>query len=556
MNRESCWVAIVGTRTEIKPGNTLLDVLRQGGGEDLWGENPVVLATVNGRRAHLAEPLWGEEQVEFIRLNDPEAHSTIVHTLCFVLAAAAEDVFPDHSLWIDFSHGPGIYCELRRPAPLTDQEVHDLEARMRKIVARDLQLTPQVYGIRSLLQMLKRSGRDISYSAARYIRRDSLTLFKMNGAEQLFYGLQLPSTGFLRAFRLIPEAPGFFLLPCLPGQPDRLPAFAPQPKLLETMRDYSRWMDDIDIHNIGRLNHYIVEGRTAQLIQTCEARHARVIVQAAEKVTELPASGRLILVAGPSSSGKTSFAKRLAVQLRVLGFHPFALSLDNYFVDRDKTPRDSEGDFDFESLGAIQVDLFNEHLQALLKGKPVHLPTYDFHSGRSLRSEEPTVLAAGEPLIVEGIHALNPALTHTIPVANKLHVYVSALCHINIDNFSYIPTTVTRLYRRIVRDAQFRGYAAAETLKRWPKVRQGEELHIFPYQQNADIFFNSGLAYELGVLKLWAEPRLAAVDPEDPNYGRARSLIDMLTLLLPIDARQVPPTSLLREFIGGSGFDY
>jgi uridine kinase len=404
--------------------------------------------------------------------------------------------------------------------------------------------------------MLKKTGREVSYSAARYIRRDSITLFKMNGTEHLFYGLQLPATGYLRAFDLLLEKPGFILLPSQPGQPEQLPSFSPQLKLLQTMRDYSRWMDEIKVHDLGKLNHYIVEGRSAELIQVCEARHDRVVVQAAEQVAGLPADGRLVLVAGPSSSGKTSFAKRLAVQLRVLGFQPFALSLDNYFVDRDQTPLAADGDYDYETLAAIKVDLFNEHLQALLQGEPVRLPKFDFHSGQGSIQATAFTLPVGQPLIIEGIHALNPDLTHAIPATQKLHVYVSALCHLNIDNFSYIPTTITRLYRRIVRDAQFRGYSAAETLQRWPKVRAGEEVHIFPFQQNADIFFNSGLAYELCVLKLWAEPRLAGVFPEDPHYGRARSLIEMLTLLLPIDPRQVPPTSLLREFIGESGFRY
>ncbi len=556
MAEQKTWVEIVGTRTEIAPGNSLLDILRHDGGDDIWGENPVVLAHINGRRATLTEPLWGEEQIDLVRLNDPETHSTTVRSLCFVLAAAAEDLFPAHTLWIDFSHSTGIYCELKRHEPLTTNEIGRLQERMQSIIDRDLALKPQLYGMRVLLQMLKRSGRGISYNTARYIRRDSIILFKMNDTNHLFYGLQLPSTGYIRAFDLRHQPPGFFLIPSAPGHPDQLPEFTLQPKLLDVMRAYSRWLETIGTPDLGGLNHYIVDGRTAELIQACEARHEQVIVKAAEQVAELPDSGRLVLVAGPSCSGKTSFAKRLALQLRVLGFHPFALSLDNYFVDRELTPRDAKGEYDYESLAALKVDIINDHLQALMRGDPVHLLRYDFQTGKSTIAAEPLTLVPGAPLIVEGIHALNPALTPSISQQNKRHIYVSALSHMNIDNYSYIPTTLTRLYRRIVRDAQFRGYTAAETLQRWPKVRSGEAQHIFPFQQNADIFFNSGLAYELGVLKLWAEPRLAAVCPEDPNYGRARSLIELLTMVLPIDARQVPPTSLLREFIGESGFHY
>jgi uridine kinase len=304
------------------------------------------------------------------------------------------------------------------------------------------------------------------------------------------------------------------------------------------------------------VNEFIVQGRTDDLIQIAEARHTRFFVEAATQVADLPEEGRLVLLAGPSSSGKTSSAKRLMVQLRVLGLQPLALSLDNYFIDRENTPRDAEGDLDFEALGALRIDLFNEHLQALMAGEEVHLPRFNFRTGKAELATEPTRIERGQPLIVEGIHALNPALTPAIPARDKLLVYVSALCHLNISKSSYIKTTHTRLFRRIVRDAQFRGYTASETLARWPKVRRGEEEHIFPFQNNADLFFNSGLTYELAVLKLWAEPRLAAVKADDPHFGLARTLIDLLSLLLPIDARQVPPTSLLREFIGDSGFTY
>ena len=556
MSNDRSWVEIDGQRREIDPGITLLQLL---GGESqhaAMSTNPVALASVNGRRTSLAEALWGEEKVRLYRLDDPECHTTIQRSVRFVLAVAAEQLFPEQSLWFDFSYGPGIYCELHRETPLSAEEVQALAERMREIVAEDRPITPKIYGLRGLLKMFESNGQSQQLSTARYIRRESITLYKMQDARYLFYGRQLSSTGYLRSFKLIPESPGFILLTNVKGAPERLPTFRSQPKLLATLRDYDRWLSEIDVKDIGHLNQYIVEGRYSELIQLCEARHAQVIVQTTAEVDKLPAAGRLVLVAGPSSSGKTSFAKRLQVQLRVLGFRPFALSLDDYFVDREQTPRDPDGDYDYEAIEAIQLDLFNEHLSRLLAGESVHLPHYDFRTGKSGRQEASTRLDRGQPLIIEGIHALNPRLTEAASPEQKLHVYVSALCHMNIDNASYIKTSNTRLFRRIVRDAQFRGYTAAETLARWPKVRAGEEKHIFPYQNNADVFFNSGLAYELSVLKLWAEPRLAAVQPDDPHYGLARSLIDLLTLLLPIDSSQVPPTSLLREFIGGSGFAY
>ncbi len=540
----------------ITPGTTLLQYLQQKGQIDPAHHNPIVLMSINGRRASLNEAVHGEEHVRLIRLKDAEAHTTIQRTVLFVMAVAAEDLFPNHRLRVDFSYGGGVYCELADQEPLSQEQIRALETRMSELIEMDLPLIPQRFGLRALLKMFQRDGKHQRFTSAKYLRRDTLTLFRMNGFEQLYFGRQLPSTGYVRAFRMMPEAPGFVLLSNVKKEPEMIPTYVPQSKLLATLREYSGWSNQLGVQDAGHLNEYIVNGNTSDLVQISEARHSRFFVDAAEQVAGMPTTGRLILLAGPSSSGKTSSAKRLAIQLRVLGLRPFALSLDNYFVDRDATPLDEDGDYDYESIDALKVDLFNEHLKALMAGEPVQLPSYNFHTGMGSISYEPTVLEKGQPLIVEGIHALNPHLTPAITDSEKLRIYVSALCHMNIDNFSYIKTTHTRLFRRIVRDAQFRGYTASETLARWPKVRLGEEKHIFPFQNHADLFFNSGLTYELAVLKLWAEPRLAAVDPDDRNYGLARTLIDLLSLLLPVDASQVPPTSLLREFIGGSGFHY
>ena len=555
MAADGNWVELEGERIAVQPGETVQGLVARVHPGALGGDDPVVIASINGRRTSLAETVGHEDRIRLITLADPLAKTTVQRTSLFLLAAAAEDLFPAHELWVNFSYAGGFYCELRRELPLTSGEVVDLAARMQELKDQDLQLSPQRLGLRALLKIYRRRGERRNAAAARYLRRDHLTLYRMNGRDQLYYGRQLPSTGCVPGFRLEHESPGFVLLVDAGGGRG-MPAFSPQPKLLRTLREYARWIEDLELEDTGALNEYIVEGRTAELIQIGEARHAQFFVEAAQRVADQPRDGRLVLLAGPSSSGKTSSAKRLMVHLRVLGFRPFALSLDDYFIDREDTPRGADGDFDFEALEALRIDLFNEHLEALMAGEEVILPRFDFRSGTSRLADAPTRLRRGEPLIVEGIHALNPRLTPAIPAARKLLIYVSALCHLNITNLSYIKTTHSRLFRRIVRDAKFRGYTASETLARWPKVRHGEDLHIFPYQNNADLFFNSGLTYELAVLKLWAEPRLAAVDPDDPNYGLARTLIELLSLLLPIDASQVPPTSLLREFIGGSGFQY
>lgn len=556
MASDSNQVEIEGRSRTITPGVTILQHLRAENPDLLKGDDPVVIASVNGRRVGLHEPMAPGDRVRLIRMSDPYAQTTIQRTVLFVLAAAAQDLFPDHPLNVHFSYSGGMYCELQRPEPLHAREISALEKRMGDLVEEDRELTPQTFGLRALLKIYRRQGDVRSYRAAKYLRRDALTFYRMENSTKLYYGRQLPSTGYVRTFKLEPEHPGFVLLGNLKGRIKELPAFVPQPRYLDTLRAYARWTEKVGLQDTGSINEYIVQGRTAELVQISEARHEQFFVDAARHVAALPEEGRLVLLAGPSSSGKTSSAHRIMVHLRVLGFKPFALSLDNYFVDRDRTPRARDGDFDFEALEALKIEEFNQDLQALMAGEPVHLPRFDFVAGKGVQDGPPTRLERGQPLIVEGIHALNPRLTPSIPRRDKLHIYVSALCHLNIDSYSYIKTSHSRLFRRLVRDAQFRGYPAAETLARWPKVRQGEEKHIFPFQNNADLFFNSGLTYELAVLKLWAEPRLAAVESDDPNYGLARTLIDLLTLLLPIDASQVPPTSLLREFIGGSGFRY
>ncbi len=557
MTASATWALIDGRRQEITPGQSLLDVLRQRGEVDPSAANPVAMASINGRRTDLYEPLTHEDQVALFRLRDRRTGPTIQRTVSFILTAACEHLFPGCELRMEFSYGRGIYCRLLgHDRGLGDDEIAAITEHMRELVAADRPITPHVYGIRQLIRKARARGMAAETHLAQYLRRDSLKLYRLEDTEHLFYGRQLPSTGFVRAFRLLPLAPGFLLQVGPPGAPDKLLEPTSQPKLLNTMRGYADWLVQQELQDIGHLNRLIVQGRVSDLVQLCEARHSRVFVEAANQVAELPGDGRLVLVAGPSSSGKTTFAKRLQVQLRVLGYQPFALSLDDYFVDREQTPRGPDGDYDYEALETIQLDLFNEHLERLLAGEAVHLPTYDFHSGTSRLRDDTVRIARGQPLIVEGIHALNPRLTEAVPRRHKLLAYVSALCHMNIDSTSYIRTSRTRLFRRIVRDAQFRGYTASETLARWPKVRTGEERHIFPFQNEADIFFNSGLAYELSVLKLWAEPRLAAVGIDDPHYGTARSLIDLLATLLPINAEVVPPTSLLREFVGGSGFRY
>ena len=549
-------INIEGRKIEIVPGTPLHAVLVLNDMDASENGNPVALAVVNGQRTCLKEPLWGGENIGLMRLDHPKSHSTIERSLIATMALACNELWPENQIIVDFSYGGGYYCHLDREAPVTREDLGALDKRMKEIVKRDVSLTPRVFGRRVLIRMLRDSTLEYTKNAARHIVSSQLSRCQAGDSNLLFSGIHLPSTGMLKAWGLQLESPGFVLITCRVGKPSRVRKYHPQPKLLDTMRRTSEWYRDQELPDLGSINFNIEKGDDKRLIRTCEARHIHFIVNAAQQAVDLPGDGRLILVAGPSSSGKTTTTKRMAEHLQVLGCNPFMLSLDDYFVDREDTPLDGQGEFDFESLGALKLDLLNEHLGALLAGEPVRLPRFDFISGRGNLRDDPVTLPKGEPLIIEGIHALNPRLGSEISRKNTLRVYVSALCHTNLDNLTCMSTAQTRLYRRIVRDALFRGYTASETLKRWPSVRDGEDRYIFPYQQNADLFFNSGLAYELCVLKLWAEPRLAAVHPDDPSYDMARSYLEFLESFLPIDAGLVPPTSLLREFIGGSGFSY
>ena len=546
-------VRIAGRDVRTLPGTPLQEILALQNLDDT-GTDPYVLGAINGHRCSLAEPLWGGETIGLMRLSHPKSHSTTVRTLAAVLAVAAEELYPDRDILVDFFVGEGLYVTLE--GGIDAPELTALEAKMRDIIAQNRPIVPRVYDQRTLVRRRRSRCHPFSSRTARYVYSGAPTLSQIQDNEQLFHGLLLPSTGLARTFRLVPESPGFVLLPSAPGRPDTLAELVERPTYLAAMRNYAAWSEHHDLADLGALNRAVAEGRVKELIRLCEARHTRFVVEAAQRVTGLPADGRLVLAAGPSSSGKTSFAKRLAVQLQVSELEPFALSLDDYFVDRADTPTDENGRVDYESIDALRLDLLNEHLDALLAGRPVRLPRYDFMTGRSRPGGHDVVLPRGAPLIIEGLHALNPGLASSIGSSHILRVYVSALCHTNIDNITPLPTTLSRIIRRIVRDAQFRGYTANQTLARWPQVREGEDRWIFPFQDNADLVFNSGLAYELGVLKLWAEPSLATVEPDDPTYGRARALLDLLRLHLPIDARLVPPTSLLREFVGESGFSY
>ncbi|PIE88189.1 MAG: AAA family ATPase [Bacteroidetes bacterium] len=382
------------------------------------------------------------------------------------------------------------------------------------------------------------------------------SVYFLEDTPDYYYGFLVPSTGYLKQFDVIPFYNGMLLRFSDRHNPERLKPLIKQEKMLSIFAEFNRWQKIVGVNHIGELNNAVMDGSVSELIKISEALHEKKVAFIADQIRAKRKKIRLVLISGPSSSGKTTFAKRLGVQLRVAGLQPVKISMDNYFVDRPLTPLDEHGAYDFEALHAIDVKLFNEQLLQLMAGEEVELPHFDFQEGKRYPSGKKLKIKKREVIVVEGIHALNPELTAHIAEEMKFKIYVSALTTISIDGHNLIPTTDNRLARRMVRDHKFRGYSAAETISRWPSVRNGEEKNIFPFQENADVMFNSALLYELGVIKPFITPLLEAIHPNQPEYPEARRLLKFFSYFLPIAMDEIPPTSLMKEFLGGSSFHY
>lgn len=477
-------------------------------------------------------------------------------TLSFILSAAARKLFPASQVIIGHSLQGGYYYDMEGPDVLNGINMARLADEMRTIIAANVPLVQRFMSVNEALELFERLGRDDKVTLLHRNYDQDIPIYELHGFYDIPLGPLAPSTGRVRNFELSLYPPGFVLRFPDKRNVNRMSSAADQTRLFAVYHESKKWSQILGIRNVGDLNEILSASKFHECVQIAEALHEKKIASIADEIGRNFKKSRLIFIAGPSSSGKTTFAKRLSVQLRVNGLRPIAIGLDDYFVDRDKTPKDSKGDFDFEALGALNIDLFNDHLLKLLKGEEVVVPRYDFKSGRSVEGEHHIRLEEDQVLVVEGIHGLNPALTPRVPVEKKFRIYVSALTQLTIDNYNRIPTTDTRLVRRIVRDFAFRGYSALQTINRWPSVIRGEARNIFPYQEEADVIFNTALLYELSVLKSYARRALEQVPPDQPEFAEARRILEFLHLFVEGDVAIVPPTSLLREFIGGSSFVY
>ena len=516
------------------------------------GRPPIVAAFVNDDLRELSYPIESDTNVTPLDVTTGDGTRIYQRSLSFLLVVAARELFPDARIVIDHSLTMnGLYCEVEGREPLTAREVRRLEQRMREIVQEDAPIEKERIPLEQAVELFREQRDDAKVRLLRFRSRDYLTVYTLRRVRDYFYGYMVPSTRYISKFALRGYPPGFILRFPRRATPDELPSFRDSPKLAAVFKEYKHNLELMDIEYVAGLNEAIAAGRTRELILVNEALHAERIHEIARTIAMHRGQKRLVLIAGPSASGKTTSTKRLAVQLLAQGLRPVVLGLDDYFLPREETPRDEQGNPMFEDLVAIDLALFNQQLLDLMAGRPVTLSHYNFRSGH--REWGDCIQISPEHVIlVEGIHGMNPNLVPQIPPETVYRVYISCLTQLNIDAHNRIPTTDTRLLRRMVRDAQYRGYSAQETIRRWEHVRAGEERNIFPYQENADAMFNSALAYELAVLKPFAEPLLREIEHGTLEYAEARRLLTFLNWLLPCEPELIPDDSLLREFVGGS----
>lgn len=524
-------------------------------------EAPLMGAVVNGQLRELDYELSRDSTVEPVLLNSSDGGRIYRRSLVMLMTTAADELWPGCRISVRYAvPDGGFYCTRLDDGAFNHSELRQLEEHMMKIVAEDAPISKRAAKLDEIRAMFVSRDQQDKVRLLDQRTRPTLTLYRLHGREDYYYGYMLPSTGYLTHFRLIWVQDGFILQYPRRESPTVLRPVRAYDKLGAVFKETDSWLQRMMVEDVGRLNQVVQsEKNLRELLLVAEALHEQNVTKIASRIhaRQSETDTRLVLIAGPSSSGKTTFAKRLAIQMLAHGLRPFTLELDNYFVDRHKTPLDEHGEYDFESLEAINLDLFNQQLVALTNGEEVVLPRFDFHQGKSLPGRRAR-LFENQILIIEGIHGLNPRLVTGLAPEKVFRVYVSALTQLNIDMHNRVPTTDVRLLRRIVRDARSRGYSATQTLERWASVRRGEKSNIFLYQENADAMFNSALVYELAALKPFAEPLLLQVAPNTPPHIEAKRLLSFLNWVRPMHAEQmayIPDTSLLREFIGGSILD-
>ena len=533
----------------------LYDIIK--GRLGLQGEAVCVL--VNNKVEDLHYPVFSPKHIEFLDITSNAGYRVFTRSLCMVLYKALNDLYPGKRLCIQHSISNGHYCQIKHEEEfLTPEIIAQLKARMIEIIDADFPFVRRERLTTDVIEMFRKQGLKDKVRILESINQLYTVYYKLDDIIDSFYGPLVPSTGMLKVFDLVPYEQGMLLLGPDRKQIDKVATWEPQPKLFQAFTDHINFNKIIRLGDVGELNRAIKAGYAPLLINVVEALHNKHFIQIADEITRRYHEGgaRVVLIAGPSSSGKTTSSKRLAIQLMTNYIVPKVIELDNYFVNRDRTPRDETGDYDYESLYSLDLEQFNKDVTDLLAGKEVAMPTYNFKKGEREYLGNTLKLEEGDILLMEGIHGLNPELTHLIPEEQKFRVFVSALTTLSIDDHNWIGTYDNRLLRRIIRDHKYRGSSALQTIQRWPSVRRGEDKWIMPFHENADAMFNSSLLFELSVIKNYALPILQQVPSSIPEYAEASRLMKFLSYFEPLDEKEIPSTSLLREFLGGSSFHY
>lgn len=546
-------VEINGVVKEYEAGTTLLEISKE---HEREFEYDIILAFVDHRLRELFKTVKKDCTVSFVTTKDDVGHKTYVRGMTLLmLKAMYQEVGKDNieRISVEYSLGNAYYCDLVSDVSLSEELLARVKARMVKMVEDDLPIEKSSINTDEAMERFFRYGMYDKHKLFKYRRVSKANIYNLDGFEDYYYGFMPASTGILKYFDLKLYDGGFLMILPYRSAPTRVTEFLPRPKLFATMKESNEWGKKLEIDTVGALNDEIAEGGANELILVQEALQEKKIAQIAEQICESK-DKKFVMIAGPSSSGKTTFSHRLSIQLRTFGLKPHPIAVDNYFVNRESTPIDENGDYNYECLDAIDIEQFNKDMTDLLEGKTVELPTYNFKTGRREYKGNYKRLGPDDILVIEGIHGLNDKLSYALPKESKFKIYISALTQLNIDEHNRIPTTDGRLIRRMVRDARTRGTSAAETIAMWSSVRRGEETYIFPFQEEADAMFNSALIYELAVLKTSAEPLLFGIPKESKEYLEAKRLLKFLDYFVGVNPDEVPKNSILREFIGGSCF--
>ena len=547
-------VTIDGERRQYEEGTTYETIVREY--QEKYN-NRIALVTVNGKIRELFKKVKKDCEVSFFTISDAVGHKSYVRTAIMLMIRAMQDVVEEGGLEkvkVEFAIGSGYYCSVKGKVRLDQEFIDRLNGRMRELVEADLPYVKKSYPLNDAVEILRSQNMKEKEKLFRYRRSSYVNVYCLDGYYDYYYGYMLPSTGYVKYFQVFAYEDGLMLLLPDPKSPEKLPSMEPRKKLFQTLKQSDDWGNMVNVGTVGDLNDQICKGNINDLILVQEALQERRIGEIAREIVERKGV-KFVMIAGPSSSGKTTFSHRLSIQLRTYGLSPHPIALDNYFVNREDTPRDENGDYNFECLEAIDVKQFNKDMLDLLSGKTVELPSFNFKTGKREYKGDYKTLGPEDVLVIEGIHGLNDAMSYALPNESKYKIYISALTSINIDDHNRIPTTDGRLLRRMVRDARTRGTSAKRTIEMWASVRKGEEEYIFPFQESADAMFNSVLIYELAVLKQYAEPLLFGIGKGEPEYYEAKRLLKFLEYFIGVSSDNLPKNSICREFVGGSCFN-